>query len=171
MSLKYSYAKLEAKCVHCEDVQHVLQFPLLVAALCLNVHCEDVQHVLYCLVLVAILCLNVLEISQRHICLVGSMRTSIVMQEQQWEVLEHPLYSLDLAPGDFQLLNSISICNLLIDLPSYYEAAEHIYHGTLFVPCLSQQGVSLFQRSCAVSCSVLFCMTLDKMLTRLRKTH
>jgi hypothetical protein len=30
-----------------------------------------------------------LEISQRLICRVGSMGTRVVMQEQQWEVLEH----------------------------------------------------------------------------------
>jgi hypothetical protein len=37
-----------------------------------------------------------LEISQRLICLVGSMGTLVVMQEQQWEVLNPP-YSPDLA--------------------------------------------------------------------------
>jgi hypothetical protein len=52
----------------------------------------------------------------------------------------------------------------------YFEAAERIFHLTLSVPCLSQQGVSQFQQSCAASCSVLFCMTLDELLRGLRMT-
>jgi hypothetical protein len=40
------------------------------------------------------------------------------------------------------------------DIP-YYEATEHICHRTLY---LSRQRVSQFQRSCAASCPVLFCM-------------
>jgi hypothetical protein len=31
----------------------------------------------------------------------------VLLQEQQWEVLEHPPYSPDLAPGDFQLLSPL----------------------------------------------------------------
>jgi hypothetical protein len=44
-----------------------------------------------------------LEILQRFICLVGNMGTRVFMQEQQWEVLEHPPYSPGLAPSDFHL--------------------------------------------------------------------
>jgi hypothetical protein len=42
-----------------------------------------------------------LEILQCLICLVGSMGMRVVMQEQQWKVLEHPPYSPNLAPSDF----------------------------------------------------------------------
>jgi hypothetical protein len=31
---------------------------------------------------------------------------------------------------------------------------QHIFHRTLFIACLSQQGVPQFQRSCVASCSV-----------------
>jgi hypothetical protein len=48
-----------------------------------------------------------LEISQRLICLVGSMGTRVVMQEQQWEVLEHPPHSPDLAPSNFHLFGPL----------------------------------------------------------------
>jgi hypothetical protein len=48
-----------------------------------------------------------LEISQRLICLAGSMGTRVVMQEQQWEVLEHPPYSADLAPSDYHLFGPL----------------------------------------------------------------
>jgi hypothetical protein len=48
-----------------------------------------------------------LEISQRLICLVGSMGTRVVMQEQEWEVLGHPTYSPDLAPSDFHLFGPL----------------------------------------------------------------
>jgi hypothetical protein len=56
-----------------------------------------------------------LELSQCLICLVGSMEMGVVMQEQQWEVLEHPPYSPDLAPSDFHLFGppfdaDLSIC-------------------------------------------------------------
>jgi hypothetical protein len=47
------------------------------------------------------------RILQRLICLVGSMGTHVVMQEQQWEVLEHPLYSPDLDPNDFHLFSPL----------------------------------------------------------------
>jgi hypothetical protein len=47
------------------------------------------------------------DISQRLICLVGSMGTRVVMQEQQWEVLEHPPYSPDLASSDFHLFGPL----------------------------------------------------------------
>jgi hypothetical protein len=46
----------------------------------------------------------------------------------------------------------------------YYKAVKHIFHQTLFVKCLSQQGELQFRQSCAASCSMLFCMTLDKRL-------
>jgi hypothetical protein len=49
-----------------------------------------------------------LEISQHLICLVGSMGTRVVMQEQQWEVLVHPPYSSNLAPSDFHLFGPLS---------------------------------------------------------------
>jgi hypothetical protein len=51
--------------------------------------------------------MDILEISQRLICLVGSMGTRVVMQEQQWEILEHPPYSPDLAPSDFHLFGPL----------------------------------------------------------------
>jgi histone-lysine N-methyltransferase SETMAR len=35
------------------------------------------------------------------------MGTRVVMQEQQWEDLEHPLYSPDLAPSDFRLFGPL----------------------------------------------------------------
>jgi hypothetical protein len=35
------------------------------------------------------------------------MGTRVVMQEQQWEVLEHSLYSPDLAPSDFHLFGPL----------------------------------------------------------------
>jgi hypothetical protein len=35
------------------------------------------------------------------------MGTRVVMQEQQWEVLEHPLYSSDLAQSDFHLFGPL----------------------------------------------------------------
>jgi hypothetical protein len=41
--------------------------------------------------------------SQRLICLFGSMETRVVMQERQWQVLEHPPYSPDHAPSYFHL--------------------------------------------------------------------
>jgi hypothetical protein len=51
--------------------------------------------------------MDILEISQRLICLVGSMGTRVVMQEQQWEILEHSPYSPDLAPSDFHLFGPL----------------------------------------------------------------
>jgi hypothetical protein len=48
-----------------------------------------------------------LEILQRLICLVGSMGTRVVMQEQEWEFLEHPPYSPDLVPSDFHLFGPL----------------------------------------------------------------
>jgi histone-lysine N-methyltransferase SETMAR len=51
--------------------------------------------------------LRSVEISQRLICLVGSMGTRVFMQEQQWEVLEHSPYSPDLAPSDFYLFGPL----------------------------------------------------------------
>jgi hypothetical protein len=48
-----------------------------------------------------------LEISQRLIYLVVSVGTRVVMQEQQWEVLEHPPYSPDLVPSDFHLFGPL----------------------------------------------------------------
>jgi histone-lysine N-methyltransferase SETMAR len=35
------------------------------------------------------------------------MGTRVVMQEQQWEDLEHPPYSPDLAPSDFHLFGPL----------------------------------------------------------------
>jgi hypothetical protein len=52
-----------------------------------------------------------LEISQRLICLVGSMGMPVFMQEQQREVLEHPPYSTNLAPSDFHLFGALK-CHL-----------------------------------------------------------
>jgi hypothetical protein len=50
---------------------------------------------------------NKLEILQCLICLVGSMGTCVVMQEQQWEVLEHPSHSPDLAPSNLDLFGPL----------------------------------------------------------------
>jgi hypothetical protein len=44
------------------------------------------------------------------------MGTRVVMQEQQWEVLEHPPYSPDLAPSDFQLFGALK----------HHLSAEHV---------------------------------------------
>jgi histone-lysine N-methyltransferase SETMAR len=49
-----------------------------------------------------------LVILQHLICLVGSMGKRVVMQEQQWEVLEHPQYSPYLAPSDFHLFGPLN---------------------------------------------------------------
>jgi hypothetical protein len=62
-----------------------------------------------------------LEISQRLICLVGSMGTRVVMQEQPWEVLEDPPYSPDLAPSDFHLFGPLK----------HHLLAEHFPHDEL----------------------------------------
>jgi hypothetical protein len=35
------------------------------------------------------------------------MDTRVIMQEQQWEVLEHPPYGPDLAPSDFHLFGPL----------------------------------------------------------------
>jgi hypothetical protein len=59
-----------------------------------------------------------LEILQRLICLVGSMGTHVVMQEQQWEVCKHSLYSPDLAPSDFHLFGPLK----------HHLSAEHFPH-------------------------------------------
>jgi hypothetical protein len=70
------------------------------------------------------------------------------------------------------VLLSLLIYQQSIEKPYYfivvfYKAVKHIFHQTLFVPCMSQQGELQFQQSCAASCSMTFCMTLDKILTGL----
>jgi hypothetical protein len=64
-----------------------------------------------------------LEISQRLICLVGSMGMCVVMQEQQWEVLKHLPYSPDFAPSDFHLFGPLK-CHLSADHFPDDEAVE-----------------------------------------------
>jgi hypothetical protein len=69
-----------------------------------------------------------LEISQRLICLVGSIGTRVVMQEQQWEVLEHPPYSPDLASSDFHLFGPLK-CHLSAEHFLDDEAVEREVKG------------------------------------------